>query len=240
MSEISTRSHGESQEDAGAPDVPQTPRRLVRGEPQVPSLTRSATAMRRMPDDFIEGKDLAGGELLLWQALCASLYDNREADDAYKPDCRTKVSEDVCEDVATVVHMAEALAERTAQAKGEKKAAELGRGGESTMTGGARAPRRGMGNAARKWRVRLVGKDVTGVLGVGVPLACALAAHHGRARRPEPGTTKQRAVPFENGQATATAPDEPAVSAVPGHHGQATPPAPEPAGEPQPPPCLTS
>ena len=93
--------------------------------------------MRRMPDDFIEGKDLAGGELLLWQTLCASLYDNREADDAYKPDCRTKVSEDVCEDVATVVRMAEALAERTAQAKAEKKAADFGRGGESTMMGGA-------------------------------------------------------------------------------------------------------
>ena len=191
--------------------------------------------MRRMPDDFIEGEDLAGGELLLWQALCASLYDNRKADDAYKPDCRTKVSEDVCEDVATVVRMAEALAERTAQAKAEKKAAKLGRGGESTMTGGARAPRRGMGNAARKWRVRLVGKDVTGVLGASVPLACALAAHHGRARRPEPGTTKC-AVPFEHGQAMATALDEPAVSAVPGHHGQVTPPAPEPAGEPQLPP----
>ena len=84
--------------------------------------------MRRMPDNFIEGEDLAGGELLLWQALCASLYDNREADDTYKPDCRTKVSKDVCEDVATVVRMAEALAERTAQAKAEKKAAELGRG----------------------------------------------------------------------------------------------------------------
>ena len=130
--------------------------------------------------------------------------------------------------------MAEALADRTTQAKAEKKAAELGRGGESTMTGSARAPRQGMGNAARKWRVRLVGKDVTGVLGVGVPLACALAAHHGRARRPEPGTT-ERAVPFEHGQATAMAPDEPAVSALPGHHGQATPPVPEPAGEPQPP-----
>ena len=197
--------------------------------------------MRRMPNDFIEGKDLAGGELLLWQALCSSLFDNRKADDAYKPDCRTKVSEDVCEYVATVVRMAEALAEKTAQAKAEKKAAELGRGGESTMTGGARAPRRGMGNAARrKWCVRLVEKDVTGVLGVGVPLACALAAHHhGRARRPEPGTT-ERAVPFEHGQATATVSDEPAVSALPGHHSQATPPAPEPAGEPQPPPCLTS
>ena len=115
MSEISTPSHGESQEDAGAPDVPQTPRRLVRGKPQVPSLTRSAATMRRMPDDFIEGEDLASGELLLWQALCSSLYDNHEADDASKPDCRTRVSAVVCEDVATVVRMAEALAERTAR-----------------------------------------------------------------------------------------------------------------------------